>query len=200
MANTALFDGMAHRYDQADRIRIAQRIAAEIRATLPGEVHGTAMDFGCGTGLVGLELMDVFDQMIFIDSAQGMLEVVREKLRILGREAECLQLDLEAGETTEQRADCILLVQVLLHIPDIQPFLAQLKKLLNPGGRLILVDFDGAPDIVSDLVHPGFSQAELAGSLTSLGFSKVNSHTFYYGEKIFMGQNASLFLMEAVKV
>lgn len=200
MANTALFDGMAHRYDTPERTRIAGRIAAEIRASLSDHGRGTAMDFGCGTGLVGLELLDEFADMIFIDSAETMLEVVRGKLRALGRAASCIRLDLEAGETTDQKADCILLVQVLLHIPDIQPFLGRLNHLLNPGGRLILVDFDREPDIESDLIHNGFIQARLAGTLSSLGFSPVHSHTFYQGEQIFMGHDASLFLMEAVKV
>lgn len=42
--------------------------------------HSKAMDFGCGTGLVGLNLYAEFDERVLVDSSLAMLKQVEEKL------------------------------------------------------------------------------------------------------------------------
>lgn len=198
MANTELFEGMAAHYDTDGRTAVSLASANAIREQLAGLSVGTAVDFGCGTGVVGLELAGDVGRMIFVDSAQAMLREVERKLSAQGvHNAETLWLDLETEAQTDLRADVIFMVQVLLHIPDVPKLLTKLRGLLNPGGRLLIVDFDFNPAVVSDKVHSGFDQADLAQLIAGLGYSAVRSRTFYSGTALFMKQDASLFILDA---
>ena len=71
--------------------------------------------------------------------------------------------------------------------------------MLQPGGHLLIVDFDRKDEIASDLVHNGFDQDDLKARLAAAGFADIRGDTFYHGKKNFMGMDASRFLMDAVK-
>ncbi len=202
MGNTEKFDQMATKYDNAERTFIADISGAAIRDVLEldNTQYKNALDFGCGTGIVGLNLRDMFDKVYFLDTSLNMLMVVNEKLKIMGIEsAETLHLDLEQENHLdfEFKVDCIFMCQVLLHIKDYAPVLNKLKNMLNPNGVLLIVDFDKNPDISSDLVHNGFNQEELRKEIKSFGFKKVESKNFYTGENIFMNQTATMFVLKA---
>lgn len=58
IGNTEQFDKMALRYDSPERIQIANIIAEAMRDKITVGERVKAMDFGCGTGLIGLNLMN----------------------------------------------------------------------------------------------------------------------------------------------
>lgn len=65
-----------------------------------------------------------------------------------------------------EKADLIILVQVLLHEKEVEPILKELYRLLNPAGQLMIVDFDLLETNKENLlVHPGFNQEKLSDSL-----------------------------------
>ncbi len=200
MGNIEKFEAMAGRYDTAERIAVAQAIARAIREQVHHAHEKEAIDYGCGTGLVGLELTDLFRSVLFIDASPGMVEQVRRKIEAAdtpGARAMCA--DFMAEPPPNVRADYIIVAQVLLHIPDIEPFLSRLRMALRPGGHLLIVDFDKNEAVESVLVHNGFEQPALVETLMKLGFTEAESKTFYHGEGIFMKKDASLFLLDAVK-
>lgn len=200
MDNVEIFERIADRYDTAERAGIAEVIAERIRGQLPDARNMRAMDYGCGTGLVGIRLARSFRSMLFVDASRNMVEVVREKISGLGiGNAETLVADFGASYPADLRVDCIIVSQVLLHVRETGPLLLNLAQLLNAGGHLVLIDFDKNERVVSDRVHNGFEQSALAGALFDSGFSVVASETFYHGEKMFMNQDASLFILDAVK-
>lgn len=200
MGNVELFEQMAERYDNEERIRVAKIIAASIRRHVGEARNKSALDYGCGTGLVGLELADRFDSILFVDASQQMVQQVRRKIRAAGIEtAEALCWDLTAGDAPERTADYVILAQVLLHIADVPSVLSSLYRLVNGGGHLLIVDFDKNENIASELVHNGFEQRELILLCKAAGFADARAETFYHGEKIFMNKDASLFLLDAVK-
>lgn len=200
METRDIFEKMASRYDTQERVQIAGIIAAEIRGEMAGIRGGRALDYGCGTGLIGLALIDLFDSMLFVDTSPQMLERVKEKIAAEGTEsAETLCGDFCAEPRADIRADCILLSQVLLHVREYPLLLRRLYAMLNDGGQLIIVDFDKNEGIVSDMVHNGFEQDALAQLLHEIGFSTANARTFYHGQKMFMNKDASFFILNAKK-
>ena len=68
------FDLMAKDYDTDKRADRATVIADEIRRHV-GAGKGSAIEFGCGTGLVGLQLADDFAELTLLDSS---VEMVRQ--------------------------------------------------------------------------------------------------------------------------
>ncbi len=200
MGNTEQFDRMANNYDSPERVNIANISSVAIKETFDKNQYRTAIDFGCGSGVVGLNLINDFEKVYFIDTSLNMLNVVDEKIKTLDiKNAETLFLNLEENDNInfDVKVDCIFMCQVLLHINDYVPVLEKLKNLLNPNGSLVIVDFDKNHNIDSDLVHNGFNQETLTTELKNLGFSNVESKNFYTGENLFMNQTATMFVLKA---
>ncbi len=200
MGNTEKFDNMASNYDSPERVHIANLSSNAINEAFNNKHYETGLDFGCGSGLVGLNLINSFDKMFFLDTSLNMLEVVNEKIKNLNLDnSETVFLDLETADSLDFniKVDCIFMCQVLLHIKDYIPVLEKLTKLLNPNGTLLIVDFDKNNNIDSDLVHNGFVQEDLCSNLKNMGFSNVNSKNFHTGDNIFMNQNATMFVLKA---
>jgi len=91
------------------------------------------------------------------------------------------------------------MAQVLLHIGDVELVLSRLYDVLNEGGHLLIVDFNKNEKISSEIVHNGFEQTELVNIMTKIGYKNAQSKTFYTGSKIFMGHDASMFILDSQK-
>lgn len=200
MGNIEKFDFIANQYDTPERIEIAKIIADTIRSHIVNGKGKNAIDYGCGTGLVGMRLLEDFGSILFIDASSNMVEQVKQKidkLHINNTTAICC--DFTTQIPTELCADYIILSQTLLHIKELELILSRLYNVLNKGGHLLIVDFDRNNAVVSDLIHNGFSQDDLINIMMKLGFVSAESKIFYHGEKIFMNKDASLFILDAVK-
>ena len=200
METNDIWAQMASRYDTADRVADANIIVQAVRQELSNTQGKTAMDFGCGTGLIGLGLIDLFSSMLFVDASPQMIEEVRRKIQVgnIARAA-ALCCDFLADPPPALQVDYSILSRVLLHIPNTRLVLRRMYDALTEGGRMIVVDFDKNENVPSDKVHNGFDQKELIGLIRDTGFASASAHTFYRGEKIFMNLDASMFLLTAQK-
>jgi len=202
MPNTEIFDNMAATYDTEGRREIATHTAQTIRDTLTQlEIEGkTLLDYGCGTGLIGLQLVDLFEKTIFMDASEKMIEVITDKIadqNLPNAEAYCANASKKLPDSI--KADVVLLAQVLLHEPDVRTLLEALSVAVNPGGAIIIIDFDRNDKVESDRVHPGFELMQLQADLLYAGFEPIQSQLFLHAEKYFMGQDASLFILVGKK-
>ncbi|MGF7046801.1 ubiquinone/menaquinone biosynthesis C-methylase UbiE [Paenibacillus sp. DS2015] len=129
-----------------------------------------------------------------------MINQIKHKISDFNiQNADTLCFDFEREGLSDLRADCIFMSQVLLHIDDYEFVLSRLFDVLNEGGYLLIVDCNKNENIVSDIVHNGFHQDELTDMMTKIGYENTQSKTFYTGSKIFMGQDASMFILDAQK-
>ncbi|WP_313164963.1 class I SAM-dependent methyltransferase [Sedimentibacter sp.] len=200
MGNTDKFEVIANTYDTPERIQIAKVSSEAIREYLADTKDKTAIDFGCGTGLVGMNLLNDFQTMLFLDTSQNMINQIKQKIsRFNIQNADTLCFDFEKDNLSDLSTDYIFMVQVLLHIKNYKEVLYKLYDVLNPGGHLVIVDFDKNDNIVSDMVHSGFEQEKLREDMLSIGYKNIQSKTFYNGSKIFMNQDASLFILNSQK-
>lgn len=69
MGNSEKFNLIAGRYDTPERIETARIIADTISAYAQDGKEKSAIDYGCGTGLVGMELLGDFKSMLFVDAS-----------------------------------------------------------------------------------------------------------------------------------
>lgn len=200
MGNTDKFEMMADVYDTPERVQIAKVSANAIREYLNDTSNKDGIDFGCGTGLVGMDLLNDFNSILFLDTSQNMIKQIEQKISGSNiQNASTLCFDFEKDSLSSLHADYIFMAQVLLHVDDIELVLSRLYEVLNENGHLLIVDFNKNEKIVSDLVHNGFDQIELAETMTKMGYRNIQSKTFYAGSKIFMGQDASLFILDSQK-
>lgn len=200
MGNTDKFEMIASSYDTPERINIAKVTSDAIREFLIDSKNKSAIDFGCGTGLVGMNLLEDFSMVTFLDTSQNMIHQLNQKISNLKlKNAKTLLFDFEKEEQLDIRADYIFMAQVLLHINDIELILTRLFKILNDEGHLIIVDFVENDKVISDIVHPGFDVTKLSDRMSTIGYREIQSKIFYHGSKIFMGQDASLFVLDVKK-
>lgn len=173
------FDKVAAGWDQQQRrIELAANIAAAISSTLPLNKTMTAMEYGCGTGLVGLALAPQLATLTAVDTSTGMLAVLAQKIKDEKiTNVTPLRLDL-LQETLTERFDLIFCAMTLHHIKEADQLLARFCDLLADGGYLAVADLkeeDGSfHDVESDgVMHHGFNPADLVTTLTGLGLRQV---------------------------
>lgn len=201
------FEDVAAKWDTPQRIWRAEKIGQKIRECLPHKHYGTASEFGCGTGLVGFQLLDVTDHLLFVDESWAMLEIVQEKLTCLQvKHAGIHQGNLMGPRTASIKSDLIFNSMVLHHVEDVQHAISQFAWYLNPGGCLCIVDLNPDDGHFHD-DHPsfhgycGFEQKTLQDVLRDSGFLDVKSETFLHDVKM-IGMEPhpfSLFIMTGIK-
>lgn len=200
MANTEQFEMIARQYDTEERMFIA-KISSDAMKEYKNEYQDKRMiDFGCGTGLIGLELYEECKEILFIDSSKTMIEVLNDKIdRLQLQNASTLCFDLEEGLPNDLHSDVLVLAQVLLHIPNTKEILERFYEILHKEGTLLLVDFVKNENIQSKIVHNGFKKEELLELCKEIGFKDLEYKEIYIGEKIFMNQDATMFILRGKK-
>jgi 2-polyprenyl-6-hydroxyphenyl methylase / 3-demethylubiquinone-9 3-methyltransferase len=95
----------------------------------------TALDVGCGAGLLAEPLARLGAKVTAVDAAPECIEVA--KAHAAGQE---LQIDYRATgvEAVDGKFDLITAMEVIEHVADPQDFIDCLAKRLSPGGLLIL--------------------------------------------------------------
>ncbi len=193
------FEQMAKRYDTEDRIELAKVITKEVKLELQNSKSKSLLDYGGGTGLISLELSDLVESVLLVDSSKQMLDIAETKITNKKiKNARVLQADF-TEETPEIKADIILMSLVLLHIPDTQKIIKELFNTLNNNGKLIIIDFDKNINVSHPKIHNGFSHDEMNKRLSQVGFKSNEIKTFYYGKRIFAKQDASMFISSSIK-
>ncbi len=174
------FDKAASKWDtKPRRVLLAEKISSAI-GKLPLSRKMDAMEYGCGTGLVGLPLASMVARLTAIDTSRGMLDVVQEKAGDSGlTNVFPLCCDLLAEEYSG-RHDLIFCSMTLHHIKDAEGLLKRFAELLNPGGYLALADLvqeDGSfhDPSAEGIKHHGFAPKTLIKFLATLGMENLHS-------------------------
>jgi len=101
------------------------------------------LDAGCGTGNYLVRLCEHGYQVLGLDTAGHMLARARKKIhrlaRSAGRSAQLHQSSLESAlPLADQAFDCIVSINALYMIEDPQSALREFRRVLRPGGLLVL--------------------------------------------------------------
>ncbi|OGM51364.1 methyltransferase [Aspergillus bombycis] len=183
-AGNERFNAEAANWDNNPSVQEATRLAYEtlrpLIENLSGEKQaatGTGVDVlevGCGTGLLSVRVAPLVREIVAVDTAEGMIEMLRMKTTQPGSPQNIVPVcklledpedpvlppsDEEQPAAGRRKFDLALSHLVLHHIPDLRPFLHMLLGCLKPGGRIALTDFeDFGPEAIK--FHP---QSKLKG-------------------------------------
>lgn len=177
------FDQAAASWDEKpQRVQLAREVAAAILREVPITATMNALDFGCGTGLLTLELQPYVRTIIGADSSQGMLNVLNTKIAAAGLDNVCsMHIPAERKGNLQGRYHLIVSCMTLHHIQEIEPLLGQFHAAMLPGGVLCLADLDSEHGRFHDdntgVFHHGFDRAALQSTLTTAGFHETRSLT-----------------------
>lgn len=185
------------------RVERAQNIADQLRAVIPDTEGKTAMEIGCGTGLMSFCLQDHFSKIALVDSSQGMIKVLEEKINNQRIDHfKTFHLDFLELPDDVPRVDAIYSLLTLHHIRDYRKALKASKGRLLPGGYLCIADLekeDGSfhAHIPGYDLHNGFERDHICNILQDLALDIVHNEICYVIDSDKSGQLKSfpLFLI-----
>lgn len=100
---------------------------------------GETLEVAVGTGL-NLPFYGPDVRLTAIDLSPAMLEIARKRAAELGREADMREGDAHQLPFEDASFDSVVCTLSLCNIPDPDRAVGEMKRVLRPGGRLILVD------------------------------------------------------------
>jgi ubiquinone/menaquinone biosynthesis C-methylase UbiE/DNA-binding transcriptional ArsR family regulator len=136
-------------------------------------------DLGCGTGAMTAALAPFVARVIAVDNSAAMLAAA--KRRLAGQDAaEFRRGDLEQLPIADAELDAAVLTLVLPYLPEPVRALAEVARVLRPGGRVLITDLlpHDREGYRQQLGHQwlGFSETQMTSWLTTAGFSDVRLH------------------------
>jgi ArsR family transcriptional regulator len=135
-------------------------------------------DVGTGSGTLALELAAAGMRVIAVDHSKAMLEATRRKLAETGTTGvELRQGEAEALPLVDGEVDAAFAHLVLQYLPAPGRALAELARVVRPGGAVVVVDFvrHDREWMRQELgvVWLGFEPEEVAGWLADAGLVQV---------------------------
>jgi ubiquinone/menaquinone biosynthesis C-methylase UbiE len=166
------------------KLERARVVAKAICTALPLTSEMTALEYGCGTGLLSFALQADLGQITLADTSQGMLDVLNEKINAVGvTNMQPLMLDLASDPLPAERYHLTYSLMTLHHIHDTEDILKKFHAMLEPSGYLCIADLDKEDgsfhtDGTTD-VHKGFDRPVLQKQVEAAGFGDVYFSTAY---------------------
>jgi SAM-dependent methyltransferase len=103
---------------------------------LGGREPGLALDAACGTGRFAEFLANRGHRVIGVDSSPDMLAYARRRVP----DGEFHLAALEELPLPDDSVDVIVCALALVHVPRLQPVMAEFARVLRPGGDLVISD------------------------------------------------------------
>ena len=178
-ASREFFAAAAGEWDRLrDELFGGQVFLRALVALLPS--NWTVGDLGCGTGAFLPVLAPHVQHVIGIDASDEMLGAARHRTSALGN-VELRRGTLEALPLADGSLDAAVMVLVLHHLPAPVPALVEARRVLKPGGRLLVVDMTShdREEYRQRMGHVwlGFSADHVRRLFDQAGFTRVRTET-----------------------
>ncbi len=164
LMNNPLRAAIQRRYEARRLLRIGGRMAA-----------GAALEIGCGRG-VGVELiLELFGASTVdaFDLDPRMVSAARKRLRDHGDRVRLWVGDATAIAAPDATYDAVFDFGIIHHIPDWRGALAEISRVLKPGGRFyteeMLASFITHPIVQRVLDHPRSDRFDAPTYIDALG-------------------------------
>ena len=157
------------------------------------------LDLACGTGDITFAIAERLKtgHVTGLDITQGMLEIAERKRRESGcRNASFHRADIMRMPFADESFDCVTGGYALRNVPDVSGALAEIKRVLRPGGRFFSLDFAHPPNRAYRWLYLRYLIA--AGSIVGLILHRDPDTYRYIPEtlKLYPGQRGVRELMD----
>lgn len=133
-------------------------------------------DLGCGTGIVAEAVAPFVKKVVAVDESAAMLQAARRRVKEL-EQVELRRGDLESLPLKDGELNAALLFLVLHHVAEPDEALAEVARVVAPGGRIVVVDMlpHDRQDYRRQMGHVwlGFSDVQMRRALRHAGFENA---------------------------
>jgi ubiquinone/menaquinone biosynthesis C-methylase UbiE len=184
-----------HDHHKFDPSRLARLDAPGRREQFPPEVYLAAVapqpgvrlaDLGCGTGYFTFPVLEALHgegTFYAVDTSAEMLDALRARLRghPQGARVEVVESRESEVPLPDGCADVVVMGALFHELADRAAFLAEVRRLLAPGGRVLVADWDRRPGQAGESDHgPPYEhrvpREETEAALRVAGFTAVTAH------------------------
>ena len=148
------------------------------RALLQLAPRGRYADLGVGDGLLTLMLAEVAEVVTAVDLSPAMLAQLLAQAKKRGIEnIETVEGEIESLPLPDTSHEVVVLSQALHHAQDPVRALSEARRVLVPGGRVLLIDLlahteEWVREKLEHL-HLGFTESDLSAHLGAAGFEDI---------------------------
>jgi len=171
-----------HKFDPENRKKLNSKERQEILP--PAQVlrdiglgaHTVWADIGCGTGFFTIPIANEVKQVYAVDLRTEMLSDLRESLTQLQiHNVEVLQSEESRFPLQDQLVDGILISLVLHEVEQPLEFFRELNRILQMGGRLVVIEWAKAPTKMGPPLEHRVSIQQLDDWALTTGLVKAKS-------------------------
>ena len=139
-----IFDASAAHYDRA--IAFSEKLLfGDGRAWACSQARGQVLEMAIGTGR-NLPFYPAAVEITGIELSPAMLEIAGLRAQSLGRQVELVVGDAQALPFPDQRFDTVVCTISLCCIPDERRAIAEVWRVLRPGGRFVALEHVRSPN------------------------------------------------------
>lgn len=133
-----LYDAQAKVFDQSmvigGKYTLPRDVANLIKEWFP-QGDGDVIDFGCGTGLLGVCLGSRPGVLVGVDLSKGMIDqAIQHNVYDKFHHTE---MSAALAATPAEQYDVVVALDAMPHLGDLQDVVSNALRILNPGGRLV---------------------------------------------------------------
>lgn len=117
------------------------------RQRLASQAQGTVLELGFGSGL-NLPYYDPcrVTQLLALEPEEGMLELAQQRSAQSAFPVEVLQAGAERIPLPARSVDTVLCTWTLCTIPNVEQALAEVRRVLRPGGQFLFTEHGLSPE------------------------------------------------------
>lgn len=135
--NPQSFDHLPALYDRFATL-VETELHTYLKFRLP-RAGGRAVDLGCGTGVHSAVLAEHFTEVLAADLSAPMLAYARRHRPRTNIRYEHRDL-ADVTPSRDGQFDLVFSAYTLHHVPDLELALIEMRRLVRPGGQLVVVD------------------------------------------------------------
>src|SRR5262249_48554430 len=117
------------------------------RAWACSQATGQVLEIAIGTGL-NLPFYPADVEITGIELSPAMLEIASQRAHSLGRQVDLVVGDAQALPFPDQRFDTVVCTISLCSIPDERQAIAEVWRVLRPGGRFVALEHVRSPNTI----------------------------------------------------
>jgi ubiquinone/menaquinone biosynthesis C-methylase UbiE len=167
----------AGRLEDPARLAALPQVAVVALLRLTGDE--TVVDYGAGTGIYTIAMAAALPhgRVMAVEALPRLAEMLRAKITPeLGHRLELVETDANTVPVPDGVADRVVMVDVLHHLYDQPGALAEVIRLLRPGGLFVVVDWGDRERPVGPPLDHVLGLAAVRDLISNMGLEEVEAH------------------------